>query len=252
MKEKKSISLLQIGINVILFFHIIMVLVIFWGARSSWYQTEIDSKDLIGATKTYYGTTFGGIIKRSFEYVYEQSDSLNPERHLYSTDIAHLESRDKTNNHIKLTNVENKISDKHIDVPLNCLPLTVPVNHAQKKALIYFVIGISVLIMMYSFLIFYQLRRFVKSVLSHKAFIRQNIHILYSIGVLVVVVPVMKYIIETLELKWIENHFNFPNYSIQSDISFHFSLLGLGFLIISVAEVVRQGVKMKNEHQLTI
>ena len=64
--------------------------------------------------------------------------------------------------------------------------------------------------------------------------------------------PVLQYIVESIELSWIRNHYSFSGYSINSDISFQFYLLGLGILILTITEVLRQGISLNKEHELTI
>jgi hypothetical protein len=75
---------------------------------------------------------------------------------------------------------------------------------------------------------------------------------LYSIGILVIIVPILKFVIESVELSWIEKLYDFPGYSIGSDISFQVSLFGLGILILGITEIFRQGILIKKEHELTI
>lgn len=252
MKTNKSIKALKIGINLILIFHLIMVLVVIKFANSAWNQTKIDSeKDLIGVEKLYYAVKFG-IIDRSFEYIYESSDNSNPEKQLYTTGIAHLEPLDNNNTKIEIHNVTNKKSGMNINIPVNRLPLIIPVNHSQKKYFIFLATVFFTLIIMYSFVIFYQLKRFMKSVVSKKPFIIENIRILFSIGILVIMFPVLQYIVESIELSWIRNQYSFSGYSIHSDISFQFYLLGLGILILAITEVLRQGISLNKEHELTI
>lgn len=252
MKKNRSIKALHIGINLILFLHIIMILVFIRGSYSSWRQIEIGSEDLIGATELYYGTRFGGFIKRSFEYVYEESDSLNPEKHLYTSSVGHLEQIDKTNVKIEVQNVAIAQSGVNMAIPVNRLPLILPVNHSQKKYFVYLVTVLSTLFILYSFTIFFLLKRFVKSVISKNPFTRENLKLLFSIGILVIVVPVLHYIIEYVELNWILKNYSFANYAIISDISFQFYLFGLGLLILAIAAVWRQGIGLKKENELTI
>ena len=251
MKTNKSIKALKIGINVILIFHLIMILVVIKFANSAWNQTQIDSeKDLIGVEELYYYVKFG-ISDRSFEYIYEFSDKSNPEKQLYTTGIAHLEPQD-SNIKIEIHNVTNKKSGMNINIPVNRLPLIIPVNNSQKKYFIFLATAFFTLIIMYSFAIFYQLKRFIKSVVSKKPFIIKNIRILFSIGILVIIFPVLQYVAESIELSWIRNQYSFSGYSINSDISFQFYLLGLGILILAITEVLRQGISLNKEHELTI
>lgn len=244
MKAKR---LLQFGINLVLLCHILFIVLIVQVTKSTWRQVKEGSFDLTGIESTTYRTTFGN---RTFEYVYDQGDDQNPEKHLYTTSVGHLECKDKT-----IFEIPNVVFDKTgetFDIPINRLPLVIPVNHSQKRNLIYLAVGISMLMVLYSFFIFYQFKRFIKSVEGKDPFTNGNIKILYSVGILVIIVPVLRYITESIELNWIKKLYEFPGYSISSDISFHFYLFGLGILILGITEVLRQGILIKKEHELTI
>lgn len=244
MKAKK---LLQFGINLVLLCHILFIVLIVRVANDTWRQVKEGSFDLTGVESTTYWTTFGN---RTFEYIYDQSDDQNPEKHLYTTSVGHLESND--NNIFEIPNVAFDKTGETIDIPINRSPLVLPVNYSQKRNLIYLATGISMLMILYSFFIFYQLRRFIKSVAGKNPFTDNNIRILNSIGILVIIVPVLRYIIESIEFRWIEKLYEFPGYSISSDISFQFYLFGLGILLLGITEVLRQGILMKKENELTI
>lgn len=240
-------KLLRIGINLVLLLHIFAIFLIVFTAKSSWQQTKIGSNDLGGVAHLQYFATFGD---RTFEYVYDHSDDLNPEKHLYTTSIGHLECQDKTI--FEIPEVEFDKTGETIDIPINRSQLVIPVSYSQKRNLIYITIGLSMLMVLYSFFIFYQFKRFIKSVAGKDPFTNGNIKLLYSVGILVIIVPVLRYITESIEFRWIEKVYDFPGYSINSDISFQFYLFGLGLLILGITEVLRQGIMIKKEHELTI
>lgn len=251
MKTNRRLKALQIGISIILIFHLITVLLVIRAANSALNQSKIGPVDLIGVEKLYYVVNLG-VIDKTFEYVYDQGNNEPTERHLYTTKVAHLEPNDKNKVNFDLVIVPNKKSSVAIDVPITRLPLIVPVNISQKNKFIYSASIRSILFIMYSFLIFYQLKRFIKSLVNGNPFTRNNIRLLFSIGILVIAFPVLQYIVESLELSWIKNQFSYKGYSIYSDISFQYYLFGLGILILTITEVLRQSISIKKEHELTI
>ncbi len=251
MKTNRGLKALQIGISIILIFHIITVLLVIRGAKSALNQTKIGSEDLIGVGELHYFVNLG-IIDKTFEYVYYLENNEPIERHLYTTKVAHLKPNDIHKAGFDLSIVTNEESSVTIDVPINRLPLIVPVNISQKSIFIYSASISSILFIMYSFLIFYLLIRFIKSLINGNPFTRNNIRFLFSIGILVIAFPVLQYIIESLELSWIKNQFSYTGYSIYSDISFQYYLFGLGILILTITEVLRQSISIKKEHELTI
>jgi hypothetical protein len=245
----KTNQILRFGINAVLVLHIFAIFLNVWVAKNSWQQTKIGSNDLKGVVSLKYTATFGS---RTFEHIYDESDDRNPEKHLYTTSIGHLQRTDKDKPIVEIPNVTFYKTGVSVDIPINRSALTVPVSHSQKRNLVYLSISISMLMILYSFFIFFQLRRIIKSLTSKDPFNDKNIGILYSIGILVIIVPILKYVIESMELSWIEKLYDFPGYSISSDISFQVSLFGLGILILGITEIFRQGILIKKEHELTI
>jgi hypothetical protein len=242
-------QVLRFGINLILLLHIFAILFTVRSAKSSWQQTKIGSNDLKGVFSLEYNATFGS---RTFQYIHNQKDDRNPEKHLYTTSIAHLQLSDEDKATVEIPNVTYSKTGLSTYIPIKRLALTLPVSDTQKRNLVYLTVGISILMILYSFFIFLQLRRLIKSVISKDPFNDKNIRILYSIGILVIVVPLLKYAIESMELRWISKLYDFPGYSISSDISFQVSIFGVGILILGIAEIFRQGILIKKEHELTI
>lgn len=245
----KTNQILRFGINAVLVLHIFAIFLNIRVAKNSWQQTKIGLNDLKGVVNLQYSATFGS---RTFEYVYDQSDDQNPEKHLYTTSVGHLQLNDEDKPIVEIPNVTFGAKAASVEVLIKRVALTVPVSHSQKRNLVYLTISISMLMIMYSFFIFFQLRRVIKSLTSTDPFSDKNIGILYSIGILVIIVPILKYAIEYIELSWIEKLYDFPGYSISSDISFQVSLFGLGILILGITEIFRQGILIKKEHELTI
>jgi hypothetical protein len=245
----KTNQILRFGINAVLVLHIFAILLNVRYAKKSWQQTKIGSNDLKGVVSLKYTATFGS---RTFEYIYDQSDDQNPEKNLYTTSIGHLQLIDEDKTIVEIPNVTFRKTGVSVDIPINRSALTLPVSHSQKRNLVYLSISISMLMILYSFFIFFQLRRIIKSLTSKDPFNDKNIGILYSIGILVIIVPILKFVIESVELSWIEKLYDFPGYSIGSDISFQVSLFGLGILILGITEIFRQGILIKKEHELTI
>ena len=110
MKINRSLKALQIGISIILIFHLIMVVLLIRAANSALNQAKIGSEDLVGVEKLYYKVNLG-VIDRTFEYAYYHGNNVATERHLYITEVAHLEPLVNNKTEFDLSIVTNEESN---------------------------------------------------------------------------------------------------------------------------------------------
>ncbi len=247
MKTSKRLSLLQFFIKIILIGHIVSLLLLIWFLKVSWMQLNINPEDLKGAVNLYSVTNLG-YLDIGFEFVYNKGKYENGQL-LYSTGIGYLE---KTNKSAGILESSVSYQNEEVDVSFTRLPLVIPVSSVQRRNLILLASAYSILMIFYSMLIFFLLWKYIKSLIVGNSLSKSNLNHLYTAGILVIIIPLIKYALQYFEISWIRSNFNFDEYSIISNYSFQISLLGLGILIIAITETLRQGIKIKKEHELTI
>jgi hypothetical protein len=126
--------------------------------------------------------------------------------------------------------------------------------------------GISVLKFAYIFLIIFILRKFVHSLNDENPFTLQNVKRLQIIGILLLLIEpllwIMRYFLTELVESYV-THTIFTLGSIAGKVGywvgfniasgvFLSSWITVGFIVLVIAEVFRQGLKMKEEQDLTI
>ena len=247
MKAFKSLSLLQFFVKTVLILHLLFLLFIFSILRGAWKRTDINSEDLTGATNLYYCVNLG-YMDRGFEFVYNKDQNENGQ-HFYRTGIGYLEIIDKSSEFVES---QVLVQSKSINVSFAKLPLVVPVSSSQKKNLVYLASVYSVSMVFYSLIIFFQLGKYIRSLIKRNSITKSNLNLLYTIGILVILLPLIKYALQHFEISWIRNNFNFEGYFIISNYSFQFYLFGIGILILAITETLRQSIKMKKELELTV
>jgi len=247
MKTFKGLSLIQFFIKLILIGHLLFLLILIWFLKSAWTKSNINPKDLKGAVYLYDNTSLG-YSDIGFEFIYDGDEKGNGQ-FLYSTGIGYLEKTDKSVGIVESSVIYQK---EKLDVTFTKLPLVIPVSSVQRRNLIYLSSAYSILMVIYSLLIFFLVWKYIKSLIAGNSLSKSNLSHLYLAGILVFIIPLIKYTIQYFEISWIRSNFNFGEYSIISNYSFQISLVGLGILIVAITETLRQGIKIKKEHELTI
>ena len=247
MKARRNLKLLNWGIRAIIALHLVFFLIAAKTIRSTWIQANISSGELTGVKNLYYGTGFG-YIDKSFEFVYEHGRHETGQ-HLYRTGNGYLL---QINNNDGIPSIPENNQLSQTEVSFTRVPLVVPVSLSDKNKLIIYNSAYLLFLVIYSLLVFIQLGRYIKSLISGDSIIKSNLSLLRIIGVLVVAQPLVVYAMQYFEMSWIRNNFSFEGYSIVSNFPFQLQTFGLGILILAITETVRQSIMLKKEQELTI
>ena len=247
MKIHRGLSILHLAVKAILVFHLLFLIWLIFILKSTWNKTEIGPEDWKGATNLYYYSGLG-YLDIDFEFMYNDSNYVNG-KHFYRTGNGYLKLID---NNANMAESIVSIDNETVNVPFTKLPLVIPVSPAQKRNLIFLASAYSILLLTYSMLIFFQLFRYIKSLIARNSISTSNLNLLYSIGMLVILLPLIKYVLQYIEITWIRNNFSFDEYTIVSNFPFQLTLFGLGILILAITETMRQSIKLKKEQELTI
>ena len=102
------------------------------------------------------------------------------------------------------------------------------------------------------FLIFWQLRLFLRSVKEGRPFDRENPRRIRRIGYLVTVLGPLDSLMD-LVLGWLYlPRISLPDSSLNVNPDLHPDLIFLGFIILLIAQIFDEGVKMQDEQDLTV
>jgi hypothetical protein len=137
--------------------------------------------------------------------------------------------------------------------------------NSKEKSIKSALVMASIVKLFYLYLILFILRRFVLSLKSETPFTQKNVWRLQTIGFLILIIPLLELIGSFIAKNWIFSHFYLQTktysipYEVGYSIGYNLAKSGLvspwiltGLLILVIAEVFRQGVKIKQEQDLTI
>ena len=195
MKAYKNLKILKFCIWAIVGLHLLFLVIALKVIRSNLIQTDRSSNELTGVKTLYYGSSFS-YTNKSFEFVYDKSKNENGQ-HLYRTGNGYLQLLD-TNDGI--LNLPAHFQNNQVETSFTRFPLVVPVTSSQKKSLIYYNSGYLIFLVIYSLLIFVQLGRYVRSLISGDSLTNSNLKLLYVIGVLVIIQPIVVYALQYFEM----------------------------------------------------
>lgn len=122
-----------------------------------------------------------------------------------------------------------------------------------------FITSVFVIQVIYFFIILFIVRRFVHSLKAGTPFTLQNVTLIKTVGMMVLLIDPLRWICSYAVRYWIDENFiiNYSKstaynigYSIGSGYSW--SLILTGLLVLVIAEVFKQGLVIKEEQDLTI
>jgi hypothetical protein len=145
-----------------------------------------------------------------------------------------------------------KTDIEEINIPARSSSIFIPFNHKHEMILYILISLISFLVIGYSFIVFYQIKRIIDSLKMGSPFIPLNVRRLFRIGIMVFFLPILFILIDLYLFYWINATYNFHGFSIRPDFKFNIALFAGGILVMLIAEIFKQGVRIKEEQDLTI
>lgn len=243
----------NITVNIILLGHIIIAII--YGIMLFRYVSFLDDPkpDINGAVGSTYHRTFKfWFLDYRLDYQYTFDKEMNEEEHIILIfDIAELSPRNSTNNNLNIE-LFNKNLKETVNFQIQSSPIFIPFNHDQEINLFILLSMISFLVICYSFIVFYLIKRIVDSIKIGSPFINKNVKLLFQIGLMVLSLPVVIVLVDICLYNWITDTYNFHGFIIHPNFNFNLELFTGGILLIFIAEIFKHGVKLREDQELTI
>lgn len=129
----------------------------------------------------------------------------------------------------------------------------------------YFMALAKLMTLIYLFMILYTLRKFIYSLKQDMVFALDNIKRLQRLGILLVLIDPLRLIVDFIRSTWIKSYFDaFQNqesvgYTLGYKVGYTLGSGGFilqwtltGLIVIVIAQVFKQALKIKEEHELTV
>jgi hypothetical protein len=149
----------------------------------------------------------------------------------------------------RLTNSKMEISE---------LKLTFDSTSSSTKL---FLFSMALLRMIYFFVILYLLRKFIHSLKTNDTFTLSNVKYLTTIGVMLLLIEPLYWLGKVLVRNWVENNFMLTFIEKPTSFKIGFALgsgdflsnwIVVGLLVLVISEVFKQGLRIKEENDLTV
>ncbi len=250
MKYRKITS---IFISLILVGHIIAA--ISYGTASTMYWKLIrnSSVDTEGASdyssRRFFKYRFFD-AKMKYTYKFKQEE-FKQESCILMFNFAERTSQGKSDNCSNFA-VFNKRTKEEAEYEVCSSSIILPIekDNESKAHLLFSIFGI--LIILYSFLIFYLLKKVLDSVKFGSPFINKNVLRLRRIALMILALPLAILLFEVLLYYSIISKYIFVDSLIRLSFNFNLGLFIGGILLLFISETFKQGIRIREEQELTI
>ncbi len=187
-------------------------------------------------------------LRLRYEFIKDQKED-----HIFilNTNLINL-SPSKINSEIYNLKINNIKTRNSLVVPIRQSTFSVPINKEEVVIIFLIYSGVSLIYVLLSILIFWQIKKMLGSINKGTPFVTANVKRLILIGWLVFLIPIIQYLINSTQINLLKMNFQAEGFRLISQNDFNFGLFAGGILLILISGVFRDGVKMKEEQELTI
>ncbi|MCF8224755.1 MAG: DUF2975 domain-containing protein [Bacteroidales bacterium] len=205
-----------------------------------------DSKHTSHRTFKYWFLDYRLSYSYSMDSLYREKETF-----VLSSDIAELIPKYIDDNKFSIK-LRNKKTGKTENYWLESSSMFIPLDDSHEHKLHHILSFITISIIFYSFFIFYMILKIIRSLKRGTPFTRINVNRFLIIGLMVTILPLFFAVIDISFIRMISGAWIFEDYWIFPTIDFNLELLLGGILLIFIAEIIRNGVKIQEEQELTI
>lgn len=260
-------------VNLALLAHFIILLAIlvqFYHYQSLFHiQHQTVAEELEGATQKSLHTQMDFVSGKSVHRVFYYGSPSNDQKQastiidelLLQTDVGKMElvNNERIGQLIFLASIphdkEQEVGTTELENSQILLPqhdLIAPFPKSEYLSLGIWLFADSLVRLIWSFTIFWLMRSFVLSLKKGHPFTHANTRLLLTSGIMVAVFPLLNWLTRQWEWSWLSSRFLFPDFEANPSIGFQTGLFFTGLVLLLVAGVFREGVKMREENELTI
>ncbi len=253
MRNMKYSKITSIFITVLLIGHVLIV--ISYGtvalkylkySRDSPVVTQGVSNFTSGRSFPYW--FFGAKMNYSYKY---KDDGFEKESCFLVFDFAKMNIKGVSDRSSQIE-VFNKKTKEKIEIETSPSSIVLPISKEKESTvhLLYSIFGI--ILIFYSFLVFYILKRILDSTKKGSPFIANNVRHLRQIALLIFILPLILIMYEVAIYFIISFKYIFINSFISPSFKFNLGLFIGGILLLFISETFKQGVRIREEQELTI
>jgi len=243
----------SIFISIILVGHILAGISYGTASNMHWKKIRNSSVDTKGSQRYSSRRTFNyWFFDAKMKYSFKQTQGEPEQENCFLIfNFAERISQGAYDNCSKYA-VFNKKSKEEVEYEVCPSSLILPIerDNESKVHLLFSFFGI--LIIIYSFLIFYLLKKVLDSVKSGSPFIRINVIRLRRIALMILALPLGILLFEVILYFSIISNYIFIDSMISPSFNFNLGLFIGGILLIFISETFKQGIRIREEQELTI
>jgi len=123
---------------------------------------------------------------------------------------------------------------------------------ADQNLIIFLYLTAYILVIILTIIWFWYLRKVIKNISTHQFFVSKNVKNLIILATPLLIIPFVQFAAEKIAFNYFINHFQVMNGGLSRVTDFNIMPIVFGLIFLMMAGIIKEGIKLKEEQELTI